>query len=45
MLIAAIFTVAIAWKKPKYPSTEEWIKKLCGPYTQWNITQPLKGKE
>ena len=24
---AALFTVAKIWKQPKYPSTDEWIKK------------------
>ena len=28
MFIAALFTVAETWKKPKCPSTEEWIKKM-----------------
>ena len=27
MLIAALFTIAKAWKQPKCLSTEEWIKK------------------
>ena len=27
MLIVALFTIAKAWKQPKYPLTEEWIKK------------------
>ena len=28
------------------PLIEEWIKKMCYiPYTQWNITQPLKRNE
>ena len=27
MFIAALFTIARTWKQPKYPSTEEWIKK------------------
>ena len=26
MFIAALFTIAKAWKQPKCPSTEEWIK-------------------
>ena len=26
MLIAAVFIIAKTWKKPKCPSTEEWIK-------------------
>ena len=38
--IAALFTIARTWKQPRYPSTDEWIKKLCYIYTQWNITQP-----
>ena len=28
MLIAALFTVAKTWKQPKYPLTDEWIKKI-----------------
>ena len=28
MFIAAVFTVAKTWKQPKYPSTDEWIKKM-----------------
>ena len=28
MFIAALFTIARAWKQPKCPSTEEWIKKM-----------------
>ena len=27
MFIAAIFTIARTWKQPRYPSTDEWIKK------------------
>ena len=26
MFIAALFTIARTWKKPKCPSTDEWIK-------------------
>ena len=37
MSIAVPFTIAKTWKQPKYPSTEEWIKKV-GIYFQWNIT-------
>ena len=25
---AALFTIARIWKQPRYPSTDEWIKKL-----------------
>ena len=28
MFIAALFTIAKSWKQPKYPSTEEWVKKM-----------------
>ena len=35
--IAALITIAGTWKQPRYPSTDEWIKKLC-TYIQWNIT-------
>ena len=30
---AALFTIARTWKQPKYPSTEEWIKKIWYIYT------------
>ena len=25
MFIAALFTIAKAWKQPRFPATEEWI--------------------
>ena len=28
MFIAVILTIARTWKQPRYPSTDEWIKKL-----------------
>ena len=28
LFIAARFTIARTWKQPRYPSTNEWIKKL-----------------
>ena len=28
MFISVQFTVAKTWKQPKYPSTDEWIKKM-----------------
>ena len=28
MFIAALFKIAMTWKQPKCPSTEEWIKKM-----------------
>ena len=33
MFIAALFTIAITWKQPRCPSTDEWIKKLWYIYT------------
>ena len=33
MFIAAVFTIARAWKQPKRPSTDEWIKKMWHIYT------------
>lgn len=33
MFTAALFTVAKAWKQPKCPSTEEWIKKTWYMHT------------
>ena len=33
MFIAALFTIARAWKQPKCPSTDEWIKKMWYTYT------------
>ena len=28
LFTVALFTVARTWKQPRYPSTDEWIKKL-----------------
>ena len=33
MFIAALFTIARTWKQLKYPSTDEWIKKIWYLYT------------
>ncbi len=33
MFIAALFVIARTWKQPKYPSTEEWIRKTWYIYT------------
>ena len=32
MHTAAVFTIAKTWKQPKYPSTDEWIKKMWSIY-------------
>ena len=33
MFTAALFTIARAWKPPKCPSTDEWIKKMWYIYS------------
>ena len=33
MFIAALSTIAKAWKEPKCPSIDEWIKKMWCMYT------------
>ena len=33
MFIVALFTIAMIWKQPKCPSTDEWIKKMWHKYT------------
>ena len=44
MFIAALFITAKAWKQPKYPLTDEWIKKMW--YVYYNgILQVIKKNE
>ena len=31
--IAALFTIARTWKQPRFPLTDEWIKRLWYVYT------------
>ena len=33
MFIAALFIIARGWKEPRYPSTEEWMRKMWYIYT------------
>ena len=33
LFTAALFTIARTWMQPRYPSTDEWIKKLLHIYT------------
>ena len=33
MFTAALFTVAMTWKQPECPSTDEWTKKMWYIYT------------
>ena len=32
MFTAALFTIAMLWKQPKCPSTDDWIKKMWHIY-------------
>ena len=33
VFIAALFTITKTWKQPRYPSIDEWIKKMWYLYT------------
>ena len=33
MFIAALFIIARTWKQPRYPSADEWVRKLWYIYT------------
>ena len=33
VFIATLFTIAKTWKQPKFPSRDEWIKKMLYIYT------------
>ena len=33
MFIAALFVIARTWKQPRWPSIEEWLKKVWNIYT------------
>ena len=33
MFMMALFTIAKTWKKPKSPSTDDWIRKMWYIYT------------
>ena len=44
MFIVALFTIAKTWKQPKYPSTDEWIKKMWYIYTMGYYSATKKNK-
>ena len=44
VFIAALFTIAKTWKQPKYPLTDEWIKKMWYIYTM-EYYSAIKKKE
>ena len=33
MFTAVLLAIAKVWKEPKWPSMDEWIKKMCYIYT------------
>jgi hypothetical protein len=33
MFIAALFTIAMLWKQPRFPTTDKWIEKMWYLYT------------
>ena len=44
MFVAALFTIAKTWKQPKYPSREEWIKKMWYIHTMEYYSAMKKNK-
>ena len=44
LFIAALFTIAMMWKQPKCPSTDEWIKKMWYIYTMEYYSAIKKNK-
>ena len=44
MFIAALFIIAISWKEPRCPSTEEWIQKMWYIYTM-EFSSAIKNDE
>ena len=44
MFVAALFTIAKTRKQPKWPSTEEWIKKMWYIYTMRYYSTIKKNK-
>ena len=44
MFIAALFTIAKTRKQPKWPSTEEWVKKMWYVYAMKYYSTIKKNK-
>ena len=44
MFIAALFTMAKAWKQPKCPPTDEWFKKMWYRHTMEYYSAIRKNK-
>ena len=45
IFIVALFTIAGSWKKPKCPSTDEWMKKMRYIYTMEYYSAIIKKNE
>ena len=45
MFIAVLFTIAKTRKQPKYPSSDEWIKKMWHIYTMDYFYSAIKRNE
>ena len=43
VVTAALLTTARAWKQPRCPSVEEWVRR-CGAQLQWDLSAIKKGK-
>ena len=44
MFITALFIIARTWKQPRYPSADEWIRKLWYIYTMEYYSAIKKNK-
>jgi hypothetical protein len=44
MFIAALFTIAKLWKQPRYPTTDEWTKKMWYLYAM-EFSSAMKNNE
>ena len=44
IFIAALFVIAMTWKQPKCPSTDEWIKKMWHIYTMEYYSAIIRNK-
>ena len=44
MFLAALFTIVKVWEQPKYPSTDEWIKRMWSIYTTESFSIIKKNK-
>ena len=46
VFIATLSTIAKAWKQPKCPLTNEWVKTMwyTNIYVQWSVMQPQRRK-